>query len=134
MITVEDYLTFWKINHGDVEVDMGQLTADMRVNAETLVLRTNMLLDKFGQERGITSGWRPREVNAKVSGAALRSKHMTCQAIDLADPEGDLDEWLLNNPLVLRSVGLYQEHPSATKGWCHVQTVPPRSGNRVFYP
>jgi hypothetical protein len=59
---------------------------------------------------------------------------MTCQACDLYDPEGDIDEWALARPEVLARIGLWQEHPSATKGWAHFQIIPPKSGNRVFYP
>jgi len=82
----------------------------------------------------VSSGWRPPDVNAATPGAAPKSKHITGQAIDLYDAEGNLDEWLLLNPQVLKDLGLWQEHPSATKGWTHVQSIPPRSGNRVFYP
>jgi hypothetical protein len=59
---------------------------------------------------------------------------MTGQAIDLADPDGDLDEWCLEHPDMLELYGLWQEHPSATKGWAHLQSVPPKSGKRCFYP
>jgi len=82
----------------------------------------------------VSSGWRPPDVNAATPGAAPKSKHITGQAIDLYDAEGNLDEWLLLNPQILKDLGLWQEHPSATKGWTHVQSIPPRSGNRVFYP
>jgi hypothetical protein len=45
-----------------------------------------------------------------------------------------LDDWCLEHPEVLQEIGLWQEHPAATKGWCHLQIVPPRSGKRVFFP
>ena len=82
------------------------------------------------------SGWRPPAVNAATPGAALRSKHMLCQAIDVHDPEGLIDNWLMTpqGQDALTKIGLWLEHPSATKGWSHWQTVPPGSGNRVFYP
>jgi hypothetical protein len=82
----------------------------------------------------LTSGWRPPSVNASIPGAAVRSKHMTGQAADIYDPEGELDEWLLAHEQILKDLGLWMEHPAATKGWAHVQTVPPGSGRRVFYP
>lgn len=84
----------------------------------------------------VSSGWRPPAINAGTPGAAPNSKHMTAQAIDLYDPEGELDEWLITSAgqIVLQDLGLWLEHPSATKGWCHLQSVPPRSKNRVFYP
>lgn len=84
----------------------------------------------------VSSGWRPPEVNAGTPNAAPRSKHMTGQAIDLYDPDGDLDDWLMtvDGQRVMSDLGLWHEHPSATKGWAHLQSVPPRSGRRTFYP
>lgn len=84
----------------------------------------------------VSSGWRPPAVNAATPRAATNSKHMTGRAIDLYDPDGDLDEWLMTayGRTALEAIGLWLEHPASTKGWCHVQTVPPGSGNRVFYP
>ena len=84
----------------------------------------------------VSSGWRPPDVNAATPGAAAKSLHMTCEAIDLYDPDGDLDEWLLSDAgqRAMADLGLWHEHPSATKGWAHLQTKPPRSGRRTFYP
>lgn len=84
----------------------------------------------------VASGWRPPAVNGATAGAAPNSKHMTGQACDVYDPDGDLDEWLMtpDGQQALEEIGLWMESPSATKGWAHVQTIPPRSGNRVFYP
>ena len=128
MISMADYFQGRDVTYA------AELTDDLRVNAGEIVDRANELLERFGEDRSVNSGWRPAAVNAGVPGAALRSKHMTCQAIDLADPEGDLDEWCLDNPHVLAEIGLWQEHPASTKNWTHVQSIPPKSGNRVFYP
>jgi len=110
------------------------LTQALRQNALETVEKVNQLLLAFGESRKINSGWRPPAVNSNTPGAALRSKHMTCQACDLEDSEGDLDEWCMDHLDVLSGIGLWMEHPASTKGWCHVQTVSPRSGKRVFYP
>lgn len=84
----------------------------------------------------LSGGWRPPAVNAKTKGAALRSKHITGQAVDVYDPDGDFDEWLISDRglKALAEIGLWLEHPAATKGWAHLQSVPPGSKNRVFYP
>ena len=84
----------------------------------------------------VSSGWRPPAVNASTPNAAVRSLHMTGRALDVYDPDGDLDEWLMSKAgqAALTRIGLWLEHPAATKGWSHLQTVAPRSGNRVFYP
>lgn len=128
MITLADY---WMGRDAKYPQD---LTIEILANAGELVLRVNRLLDHFGETRSVNSGWRPPSVNGATPGAALKSKHMTGQAIDLADPDGDLDEWCLENESVLATLLLWQEHPAATKGWCHLQMVPPKSGRRVFYP
>lgn len=135
MISVDQYLNHWKANYGRVPVDVDlELTEVMRGAAAETVAKANALISEFGQDRDLTSGWRPVAVNARVPGAARLSNHTRCLAIDLDDPEGDLDQWCLDHLGVLKRLGLYLEHPSSTKGWCHVQTVPPKSGNRVFYP
>lgn len=134
MISVNEYLNHWTLHYGAVHVPEDELTPAMMEAAAVTVDKANQLLDRFGQSRGINSGWRPVEVNKLVPGAALMSNHTRCLAVDIADPEGDLDEWCLDNQPILAEIGLFLEHPASTKGWCHVQTVAPRSGNRVFYP
>lgn len=134
MITLADY---WM---GRDQAYPGELTDEIRTNAAETVARANLLVSAYramtkdDEARTVNSGWRPAFVNAATPGSAPRSKHMTGQAIDIADPEGDLDEWCLEHLEVLQTIGVWLEHPSATKGWTHVQTVPPKSGKRVFYP
>jgi len=120
----------------------GDWTPEIRANATDLLARVNALIGLAGLTievspitgTPVASGWRPPALNASTPRAAPRSKHMTGQAIDLYDPEGDLDDWCMAHPDRLAAAGLWMEHPSATKGWCHLQSLPPRSGNRVFYP
>ena len=133
-LSLDQYLNQWKVNYFHIHVAPDELTPEYLINAQKTVDRTNQLLNAFGERRNITSGWRPVSVNKIVPGAALYSKHTRCLAVDISDPDGDLDEWCLDNQDVLTEIGLWLEHPAATKGWCHVQVVPPKSGNRVFYP
>lgn len=130
MITLPDYFM------GRDREYATSLTPAIETEARRTVQLVNALLARFGETRRVNSGWRPPAINAGTPGAALRSKHMTGQAIDLADPEGDLDDWLLSDygQAQLVDIGLWHEHPSATKGWAHLQTIPPRSGKRTFYP
>lgn len=117
-----------------------ELTPTIIANAMETIRRANLLLTVFRtmtgdvENRHVTSGWRPAAINLATPGAARRSRHLTGQAVDIFDPEGDFDEWCLAHPEYLVAAWLWLEHPSATKGWSHCQTVPPRSGNRVFYP
>lgn len=84
----------------------------------------------------LASGWRPPSINGKTPGASATSRHMTGEAADLYDPTGAVDAWLMSprGQTALVRIGLWMEHPDSTPGWAHVQTVPPRSGNRVFRP
>ena len=112
-----------------------ELTPELRSNAACTVERANALLQMAGRKRCVVnSGWRPLAVNASVSNASPRSRHITCQAVDLCDEDDELDAWCLENLAALEAIGLWLEHPSATPGWCHVQIVPPGSGRRVFHP
>lgn len=137
-ITLDDY---WL---GRDKTYAKDLTDEIRANAEKTVTLVNLLL--FVATKGgvlltagknnslVNSGWRPAEVNAKVPNAAAKSRHMTGQACDINDPTGSLDKWCAANLPELEKVGLWMEHPKATPGWCHLQTIPPRSGNRIFIP
>ena len=116
------------------DVNSPHYTSEIESNARLTVARVNLLLEHFGEQRGVNSGWRTPAINAATPGAAVRSKHLTAQACDLADPDGDLDDWCMDHLEVLDAIWLWLEHPAATKGWCHVQTIPPKSGKRVFYP
>lgn len=122
-----------------------QLTRELRENEDITLTCVNAMLSVMADYgvipemspitlTPVTSGWRPVAINAATPGASARSLHITCEAIDLYDPEGALDDWCMNHLHVLKNLSLYLEHPAATKGWCHLQTRAPRSGNRVFYP
>ena len=126
MITLEDY--FGRVSH------IADPSEDVEFNARELLLRVNALLVSLNMKTTVNSGWRPPAYNATIPNAAPNSKHMTGQAIDLADPEGELDDVLFKDPTNLINHELWMEHPLATKGWCHLQSIPPRSGNRIFFP
>jgi hypothetical protein len=116
----------------------GELTKEIRRNAVETVWRTNDVLLRYAEatERDVidvNSGWRPPKLNA-LAGGAERSHHLSGRAIDLPDNDGGLKKWLMANPHVLAECGLYMEHPDATPTWCHLQTVAPKSGNRIFRP
>lgn len=136
MITVKDYFMGRDVKYAD------ELTQGLRMNAAIVVERANLLVARMhhGMKLNhitktiISSGWRPLSINTATPNAAKRSKHMTCCAIDIYDPDAQVDKWCMSNLPVLEKVGLWMEHPSATPGWSHWQIIPPKSRNRVFYP
>jgi hypothetical protein len=139
VITLHDYYMGRDVKYKKL------LTPELRANAVITVQKANLLLN-MALSAGVyldpdpttgtlvSSGWRPPAVNANTPNAARRSKHMTCHAVDINDDNRELDDWCMSNLDSLEKVGVWLEHPAATKGWCHWQTVPPKSGNRVFYP
>lgn len=119
-------------------------TPEMHANATLLIARVLRLLREYTRltkpalaaegriyRPTITSGYRPPLDNHRVGGAS-KSNHLTCAAVDLADPDNTLDAWLLQNQSVLAMCGLWLEHPESTPGWVHLQCVPPASGKQVF--
>lgn len=137
MITLEKYWMGRDKTHTEF------LTIEHFHWASETVRKANLLLDRYMQANPdamrpdyVTSGWRPPAINARIKGAANKSNHITCKAIDIADPHNALDKWLLtrDGQVALEECELWLEHPSATPGWCHLQIVPPGSGRRVFNP
>lgn len=120
----------------------GELTPRVRANAALTVERVNYLLEVYAAATGdtrprkVNSGWRPLSINMRVRGSAMRSKHLSGEACDLDDFDGSLDRWCASAAGLaeLERIGLWLEHPDKTPGWSHCQIVPPRSGNRIFYP
>lgn len=122
-----------------------ECTAQLRINAAETVSRLNSIYT-YATASGVvltpsprtqsllTSGWRPRAINARTKGAAVFSRHMSGEAGDTYDPHGDFDDYCYAHQQLLEEIGLWMEHPAATKGYTHLQIVPPRSKRRVFYP
>lgn len=124
MITVEEYL-------------MGRdkitpLTEHMKADSASMVEKANLLLTAFGSYRKVNSGYRPELINSTIHKAAKHSNHIICRACDLDDVDGRLDFFCMTHQAQLKEIGLWLENPIGTPGWCHVQIVPPKSGNRVF--
>ena len=112
-------------------------------NLDKLIAAMNPVRHAWGKPMRVTSGYRPSSINASVGGAKL-SAHQSCQAIDIADNDGLLANFLLNNLDILEENGLYLEDPRYTiivnskgdriSGWIHLDIRGPKSGKRVFIP
>lgn len=126
MISVQEYLMGREV--------AAPLTPELQANLNKLMIALNKLRFFYGKPMTVSSGYRPPAINANVPGAAKKSAHMTCEACDFRDPDGELDAWCLANLDKLEECGLYLESPEHTKGWAHLQTRKPKSGRRVFLP
>jgi hypothetical protein len=100
-------------------------------NLTDLIARLNALRVHYGKPMTVSSGYRPPNINSGVGGAKS-SAHMSCQAVDFRDPNGELAAWCLKNMKLLVQLGLYLEDPAFTKGWVHLQSRP--TNNNPFKP
>lgn len=141
MITLDDYFM------GRDKRYLADLTEDVVDNAHELLGRVNLLLSwayRDGVQPAldaatlghVASGWRPKAVNDATSHAALKSRHITGEAIDLRDDPATrrLARWCLAHLDDLHEIGLWMEDPQWTPTWVHLQIVPPGSGRRVYVP
>ena len=108
------------------------LTAEQLGNMNTLIPKINMFLERFGSYRPVTSGYRTPQINSNTIGAAPKSNHLVCAAVDLADADAKLHAFAKANVLYLEELGLWCEERRGN--WLHIQCVPPRSGRRFFKP
>lgn len=136
LITMQDYLK------GREKKFASEFTDDLYRDALKTVAMASQLLSFFGEKRYITSGWRPKQINAAVGGAPS-SQHIYCRAIDIEDKPKTLGKWCTENIEHLIELGLYMESLETTHvkaeeegkvPWIHLQTISPRSGNRIFIP
>lgn len=113
----------------------GELTVEIENNAAELLGKVNNLLAALGwADPAVRSGWRPQAVNDATSNAASTSKHLTGQAVDLADNDRSLARAIMLEPDVLAQFGLWMEDTRWTPTWVHLQSVPPKSGKRIYIP
>jgi len=141
MISISDYFGKYGKSHKDV-------TPPRYAAAQILLLKVNKLMQiaiddgvEFpinpktkSQVAGETNGgFRPQDCTI---GAPL-SAHKICQAVDLYDPKGEIDDWLTSSPVAreaIKELDMYFEDKSATVGWSHWSTKAPKSGRRFFLP
>jgi hypothetical protein len=119
----------------DVEY-ASDLTEEIRANAQVVVDRVNQLLERTnaGSLHSVRSGWRPRTLNARTPGSSTTSKHLSGEAVDIADDDRFLADWCSANQVDLVVSELWCEDFRWTPTWVHFQIVPPKSGKRIYIP
>ena len=135
MITLDQYFGIYA-NHPDAGPGMYN-------NAESMLERVNRLLHEASNQ-GVPPRTNPA-TNSQVSGetnggfrpqdcpiGAPKSSHKQARAVDVYDPDNQLDDWLTDD--ILTEYGLYREHPDDTPHWCHLSDKAPGSGKRTFHP
>lgn len=95
-------------------------------NLLELLIRMNKIRDAWGRPMIVTSGFRSREEHLRIYRGKdyipWGSKHLTCQACDIYDPDNKLRDWCKKNDKLLREIGVWLEEDQGT--WIHFQIIP----------
>ncbi len=133
----------------DLLTSKDEPSAEQRINLLLLLPSLNRIEALYKSPLKITSGFRSwpdhkriyRQINDAriITGRPevpmpLRSAHLDGNAADIADPMGELKDWILDHPEIIEEEALYFEDFSYTPTWCHIQRVAPRSKKRFFIP
>lgn len=73
-------------------------------------------------------------VEFDIDKVPMGSNHLKGRAIDIYDPNRELQNWIKENMDVMEAIGFWFESFDHTPNWTHWQIVPPRSGRRFFVP
>lgn len=108
-------------------------TPEMIENATNLLEQLSLLEEELHVIFILNSGYRPEAMIEKgLLPGCPHDAHSTCQGIDLHDPDLAISGMLVWNQAFLEKVGLYMESPQSAKTHLHLQSVPPKSGKRIF--
>ena len=113
-------------------------TPEIDANLAILLEKINQVRKAWGVPMIVDSGLRSAEQQqqliAEGKSNAPKSKHLTGQAVDIADKNGELKKWVLENMPLMEQIGFWFEDFNSTPSWVHFQIVPPASGKRIFIP
>lgn len=110
------------------------MTPEVQANILDLLQKVNKVRTAYGKPMIVTSGLRSEDDQKRINPKSMKSKHLTGQAVDIADPKGELKKFIKDNEKLMEEIGLWFEDFSATPSWVHMQSVPPKSGKRFFLP
>jgi len=124
--------------------DWTKCSPEQQTNALELGKAINAFFDVCPIKPVVTSGFRSPEhhiniykkklgKNFDIKKVPMKSKHLSFQAVDIADPDGSLWAYCQNAVPLLDKLGLWLEDDPATPR-VHFQIVPPLSGKRFFKP
>ena len=122
------------LNAGSHKWKESEVDIVIKRNLEDLIRKVNAL--GYQPPMIASSCLRSIKDQQRINPKAMGSSHLYGCAIDIADPDGKLAQWLLSieGQRKLVECGLWMEDPKYTKGWVHLQTYMPKSGNRYFIP
>jgi hypothetical protein len=124
LITLDDWIT--SSGRYPERANSPELTYDVKSAAMVLVDKVNKLGRLLNLSAlDVSSGFRPVAVNNAIPHASRKSGHTIGFSIDFKDRDGKIDELLAQDAsqAVLEQLELWQEHPSKTVNWAHVDYI-----------
>lgn len=110
------------------------LPKDVQDNIMTLLERINKIRTAYGKPMLVSSGYRTPESNDATANAAKASNHLIGAAVDIADKDVKLWNFVVQNLQLCKDTGLWLEDKRWTPNWVHFQIFPPKSGKRIYRP
>lgn len=122
------------LNAGSHKWKESEVDIVIKRNLEDLIRKVNAL--GYQPPMVASSCLRSIKDQQRINPKSMGSSHLYGCAIDIADSDGKLAQWLLSieGQRKLVECGLWMEDPKYTKGWTHLSSYIPKSGNRYFIP
>lgn len=119
---------------GSYHPDPNKLEPWQKRNAEDLIRKVNAL--GFIPPKSASSFARDYASQKRINPSAMNSSHLYFAAVDIADPDHSLQNWLntVEGQRALVEQGLWVEAFHATPTWVHLQLYSVNSGMRFFNP
>jgi uncharacterized protein YcbK (DUF882 family) len=123
--------------------DINDVQEEHQTNLFELLIKCNKLRELYAKAMIVSSGYRSLEEHIRIyadkgirdlSKIPMKSKHLSGQACDFADPDNHLKDFINDHLDEVAAIGLWFEDFKHTPGWVHVQIIPPASGRRFFIP
>lgn len=139
-------MTISKAQYLGIHAKSKELTPVRLANCDRLLTAVNRLM-QFCLSHGIAFKINPKtgsQISGETNGGfrqqscsigSPKSAHKECLAVDVYDPIGEIDTFLMTNPEaqeLAKELGFYFEHPSATIGWSHWGLIP--KSKMFFFP
>lgn len=121
------YFTLKELNPNDYP-----LSPEVEENLNELIVRISAIREAYGKPMKVNSGLRSEADQQRINPSAPKSKHLTGNAVDIADASGELYDFCKANEQLLADNKLWCEERQG--GWLHFQSLPPKSGKRWFLP
>lgn len=109
-------------------------TKEQLANMAKLAMAVTCLEARMGKSFTVTSGLRSDADQTRINPGAKKSAHLTGEAVDVADSDGEIYDFCIHNVALLIELGIYLESKTYTPRWAHLTIRPPKSGNRFFIP